>query len=143
MMITPKIFASEINSRAIWLLNRNRVANGCKNIEILKGDFISHVNQLRNQQIAFKAIYTNPPLKLGYARLIEIFDAAMRLLTDDGFIQYVHPKNLGAITFLDKLIALKPEWKAKTIRKKGGFYVNVISPKEFDYTVDESKSNYF
>ncbi len=136
----PNIYASEINERAVWLLKRNLVANNCKEINILKGDFRTHLQELEKQQIRFQAIYTNPPLKLGHDLMLELFEGAMQLLTPTGYIQYVHKKKLGAPGFLKKLQTLRPDWFFKIVKKKAGYHVIVLSPVDFE--VEDTSQGY-
>ena len=134
----PQIYASEVNERAIWLMKRNFVLNDCKDVKILKGDFVEQVKKLQDDEIQFKAVFTNPPLKTGHAKMLELFEGAMSLLAPDGYIQYVHKKKLGAPGFMNKLKDLHPEWHFRVIRKKGGFHVIVLSPVEFDSETPET-----
>ena len=138
----PNIFASEINERAVWLLNRNIITNHCKNITILKGDFLDHFETLQEKDVKFQAVYTNPPLKTGHDTMLDLFEQAMDLLTPNGFIQYVQMKKLGAPGFLKKLKIIRPDWFFTTVRRKGGYHVILISPTEFEIE-SKSSSGYF
>lgn len=139
----PNIFASEINDRAIWLLNRNIVTNKCDNISILKGDFRDHYDLLKEKGVKFQAVYTNPPLKTGHSVMLDLFDQAMDLLTPTGFIQYIQMKKLGAPGFLKKLKNLRPgeDWFFTVVKKKGGFHVIIASRIEFK--METVNSGYF
>ncbi|WP_371806532.1 methyltransferase [Candidatus Lokiarchaeum ossiferum] len=138
----PHIYASEVNDRAVWLLNRNLLANNCKDVTVLKGDFRDHIDELKTQGITFEAIFTNPPLKTGHEVMLELFQGAMDLLSPTGYIQYVHLKKLGAPGFLQKLQDLQPDWYFYILKKKAGFQVILISPieREFD---EEDYGGYF
>ncbi|UYP45854.1 putative S-adenosylmethionine-dependent methyltransferase [Candidatus Lokiarchaeum ossiferum] len=133
----PQIYASEVNDRAVWLLNRNLLANNCKDVIVLKGDFRDQIDELKAHGITFKAIFTNPPLKTGHEVMLELFQGAMDLLSPDGYIQYVHLKKLGAPGFLQKLQDLKPEWYFYILKKKGGFQVILISPIEREFEKED------
>jgi 16S rRNA (guanine1207-N2)-methyltransferase len=137
-----KIFVSEINERALWLLRKNLKHNDCNDIIILKGNFLDQIKDLQSQNIRFQAIYTNPPLKVGHETMLELFHAAMNLLSPTGFIQYVHKKKLGAEAFLEKLKKLKPSWNYNIMKKRGGYHIIVISPIEF-ITENDTKGRYF
>ncbi len=134
-----RIYASEINERALWLLNRNIIANNCKKIEIMKGDFLQTIEKvLHNQQeptsFKFSAIYTNPPLKLGHKYLLKLFEKAFNLLnTEDptSFVQYVHKKSLGAQGFMKKVKKLRPNWHFHIIKKVSGYFIILVSPHKF------------
>ncbi len=145
--ITPliyKIYASEVNERALWLLKRNIVSNKCRNIEILPGPFQDSVDKLKLSNIRFNAVYTNPPLKTGHKNMLELFEAAADLLTKNGFIQYVHKKKLGAEAFQAKLLDIKPSWNIETIKKQSGYHVILFSPKPLDIPHRKSSiSGYF
>jgi 16S rRNA G1207 methylase RsmC len=134
----PQIYASEINERALWLLNRNLVDNTCHAIHVLKGDFLTHVPILQQQNIQFDAIYCNPPLKIGHEALLSLFQATMGLLKPHGFLQYVHLKKLGAEGFVQKLVNLQPTWSYVITRKKAGYHVFVISPQPIQFPDDET-----
>lgn len=138
----PQIYASEVNERAVWLLKRNLLANNCKNVEILKGDFRDHVLELQAQGITFQAIFTNPPLKTGHEVMLELFKGAMELLSPTGYIQYVHLKKLGAPGFLQKLQDLQPDWYFYIVKKKAGFHVILLSPIEREFE-EEDYGGYF
>jgi 16S rRNA G1207 methylase RsmC len=140
----PQIYASEVNDRASWLLNRNKIANDCHNLKILKGDICDHINDLREKQILFNAVYSNPPLKVGHENLLKIFGVVMERLDPSGFIQYVHKKKLGAEGFLNKLKTLQPDWQMQIQKKSGGFYVIVLAPNELPFIpTPKSSSGYF
>ncbi len=139
----PTIYASEINERAIWLLNRNIIANNSHNIKMLKGDFREHIKELKEKNIKFKAIFTNPPLKIGHEILLEIFSAAFDLLSPEGYMQYIHLKKLGAPGFLNKLQQLKPDWNFYLIKKKAGYHLFTISKNEMEFEDDDSYGGYF
>lgn len=139
-----KIFASEVNERALWLLKRNIVSNKCGNIEILPGPFQDSVEKLKSSNIKFNAVYTNPPLKTGHKNMLELFEAAADLLTENGFIQYVHKKKLGSEGFQAKLLDIKPTWNIKTIKKQSGYHVILFSPKPLNISSRKSStSGYF
>ncbi|MHA1584607.1 MAG: methyltransferase, partial [Promethearchaeota archaeon] len=140
----PQIYASEVNERAVWLFKRNLISNKCENITILKGDFRDYIDKMKSDGIQFQAIYTNPPLKTGHDVMLELFEGAMSLLAPNGFIQYIHMKKLGAPGFLKKLKQLRPEWHYLVIKKKAGFHVILVSPKEMDIIQEKSElSGYF
>lgn len=138
---TPKIFASEINERAIWLLNRNIIANNCKNIEVLKGDFEGWDIYLKESEIKFDVIYSNPPLKVGHEKLLKIFDLAMKNLQSHGFILYVHKKKLGAPGFYKKMQNLRPKWKSGIYKKSGGYHLIVFAPEELPFKKQQVRSS--
>lgn len=123
-----RIYASEVNQRAVWLLKRNILANNLQNVEILSGKFQEQVKHLKEKNIRFQAVYTNPPLKTGHKTMLELFSAAAELLTENGFIQYVHKKKLGAEGFQNKLRELFPTWSLQTVRKQAGYHIIVFSP---------------
>ncbi len=129
----PQIYASEVNDRAVWLLNRNLIANDCQAIEVLKGDFLSFKSWLDENNIMFDVIYSNPPLKIGHEKLLQIFDLAMSHLQPDGFIQYVHKKKLGAPGLLKKIKAAHPTWQTAVYKKSGGFHVIVLAPTQLPF----------
>ncbi|MHA1796126.1 MAG: class I SAM-dependent methyltransferase [Promethearchaeota archaeon] len=122
-----KIYASEVNERAVWLMKRNILVNNCKNIEILRGPFQDRINELKEQGIRFQAVYSNPPLKMGHKTMLDLFQAAADLLTEYGFIQYVHKKKLGAEGFQNKLQELYPSWSLVTLKKQAGYHVIIFS----------------
>jgi 16S rRNA (guanine1207-N2)-methyltransferase len=126
----PEIYASEINERACWLLQRNIVENKCKEIQIIKGDFIDQKTIVQFKGVQFHAIYVNPPLKQGHDFLIQFFEMSFNLLASDGFVQYVHKKSLGADAFIHKLMKVRPQWNFEIMQKKAGYFVYLISPHE-------------
>lgn len=118
-----EVYASEVNERAAWLLARNAVLNDCKPIKILKGDFQNHIASLKANGITFNAVYSNPPLKMGHDVMITLFSGAIELLSDHGFVQYVHKKSLGAEAFMAKLKDLFPLLSIEVLIKQNGYYV--------------------
>lgn len=130
----PLVYASEINERAVWLLNRNLVGNDLKGktVRILKGDFVEQVKLLKNEGIQFQAIYTNPPFKMGHGVILDLFAAAVSVLAPDGFIQYVHKKSLGAEGLMQKLKDIYPDWSVMAVKKQSGYYIVVMSHREIE-----------
>ena len=126
-----QIHSSEVNSRAAWLLNRNIILNKCTNIEIMKGDFTTSYNRFKKREITFDAVYSNPPLKIGHKKMMEIFNKIIDLLSPIGFVQYVHKKRLGAEGFLDKLKDIHSNLYFNLVEKTGGFNIYLISKQKF------------
>ena len=64
---------------AAWLLNRNLGLNDIhgKPIRVLKGDFLGHVDNFIQENMRFKAIYSNPPLKTGNELVLSLFQSAL------------------------------------------------------------------
>ncbi|TFH30001.1 MAG: methyltransferase domain-containing protein [Promethearchaeota archaeon] len=142
--VSFQIYASEINERAVWLLNRNIQANNCDHIKVLSGDFQETGFLLLESGIKFDAIYSNPPLKTGHENMLAMFEMATRLLKPEGFIMYVHKKQLGAEGFQTKLHALHPDWVIETVKKQAGFHIIVFSPQSIENPFKKaSYSGYF
>lgn len=144
------IYFSEINKRAIWVLKKNIRNHGIKNYKLVSGDFVEKAKQLKEQNIRFKAIYSNPPNRLGLDLVFKMLHAAIDLMDEDGFMQYVIKKSYGAESFARRIqvefpeqeiycTAIKSGYRIYTITYKGKF--ETLFPNIVNINVDEDDSD--
>ena len=70
-------------------IEKNIRNHGIKNYKLVSGDFVEKAKQLKEQNIRFKAIYSNPPNRLGLDLVFKMLHAAIDFMDEDGFMQYV------------------------------------------------------
>lgn len=103
----------DVNKRAIHLTKRN--------IEVNKIDanaFISDVYELVSDK--YDVIITNPPIRAGKSKVLEILNGSVDYLKDNGELWFVIRKDQGAKS-IEKV--LNKELKVEIIEKSKGFYI--------------------
>ncbi len=139
-------FFSEVNKRAIWVLKKNIRNYNLKKFRILSGNFVEKAKNLKKENIKFKAIYCNPPNRAGLDIIFEMFHAAIDLMEEDGFMQYVIKKSYGAESFSSRIITefpnhdifctgVKSGYRIYTIVNKGKF--NKLFPNMININADD------
>lgn len=141
-------FFSEVNKRAIWVLKKNIRNYNIKKYRIISGNFVEKAKKLKEENIRFKAIYCNPPNRAGLDVIFAMFHAAIDLMDEDGFMQYVIKKSYGAESFAGKIITefpnhdifctgVKSGYRVYTIVNKGKF--NKLFPNIININADEDE----
>nr|WP_050754355.1 methyltransferase [Gleimia coleocanis] len=89
-----KIWAVDVNGRALDLTKRNANANGCTNVET----YYAHeaLEKARAEGLQFDLIWSNPPIRVGKAETHQILLDWLSLLADEGVAWLIVAKNLGA-----------------------------------------------
>ena len=104
----------DVNKRAVHLTKMN-----IKRYKDFRGDaFISDAYENINDK--YDVIITNPPIRVGKVKLLEILEGAFDHLTDNGRLYYVIRKDQGALSIKKRLEETK---KIEIIAKDKGFFI--------------------
>ncbi len=104
----------DINKRAIHLTKRN-----IKKYDSFQGDaFISDAYE--NITSKYDVIITNPPIRVGKDKVLEILEGAFDYLNDNGYLYYVIRKDQGALS-IKKILENKRT--VELINKDKGYFV--------------------
>ncbi len=108
-----KVLMADINKRAVHLTN--------KNIESLKADACAIVSDAyENVEGKFDSIITNPPIRAGKDKVLEILMNAKDYLKEEGTLYYVIRKDQGAKSITK---TLEEVYNVELIKKDKGFYI--------------------
>ena len=104
----------DVNKRAVHLTNRN-----IKRYKDFKGQaFIS--DAYANIKNKYNVIITNPPIRVGKTKLLEILEGAFDHLEEDGILYFVIRKDQGALS-IKKI--LEEQRKVEIINKDKGYFI--------------------
>lgn len=104
----------DVNKRAIHLTNRN-----IKRYPKFNGSaFISDAYQ--NIKNKYNVIITNPPIRVGKTKLLEILEGAFDHLEKDGVLYFVIRKDQGALS-IKKI--LEEQRQVEIINKDKGYFI--------------------
>ena len=104
----------DVNKRAIHLTNRN-----IKRYPKFNGNaFIS--DAYANIKNKYNVIITNPPIRVGKTKLLEILEGAFDHLEEDGILYFVIRKDQGALS-IKKI--LEEQRKVEIINKDKGYFI--------------------
>lgn len=117
-IVLSKIASSEvdmidINKRALHLAEMNANKNKA-NAKAFISDAYSEVKDL------YDVIITNPPIRAGKIKVLEILEGAKNHLKSGGELYYVIRKDQGAKSISEKL---KETYKVELLEKDKGFYI--------------------
>jgi 16S rRNA (guanine1207-N2)-methyltransferase len=104
---------SDVNERAIDLAKRNADANGV-NVKIVKSYGLDKVNDL------FDVIISNPPIRIGKARLYAMYKDVYESLNDGGIFWLVIRKKQGAQSAAKYLETM---FDVNIVKKHKGYHV--------------------
>jgi len=104
---------SDINNRALELCELNIKRNKV-NANIIHSDMYENIKG------KFDYIITNPPIRVGKVKLLEILNLAKKYLNHDGELWFVIRKKQGAESVIK---ILKDVYDVKIIKKSKGFYI--------------------
>ena len=82
----------DINKRAVHLTKRNIKKYNNFNGSVFESDAFENVSG------SYDAIVTNPPIRVGKVKLLEILEGALEHLNTDGCLYYVIRKDQGALS---------------------------------------------
>ncbi len=104
----------DVNKRAVHLTKRN-----IKKYELFKGEtFVSDAyNEIKNK---YNVIITNPPIRVGKVKLLEILEGAFDHLEKDGRLYFVIRKDQGALS-IKKI--LEEKHKVEIINRDKGYFI--------------------
>lgn len=105
----------DINRRAVHLTNMN-----IKRYKDFKGKtYVSNVYE--NVEGKYNIIITNPPIRIGKEKLLEILIGAFDHLEDNGLLYYVIRKDQGALSI--KKILEENSINVEVINKDKGYFI--------------------
>lgn len=112
------VWALDVNRRARELTAQNAVANGITTVHV--ADPAEVPDALR-----FRAIWSNPPIRIGKAALHDLLARWLDRLTPDGVAHLVVHRHLGADSLLRWLAA--QGWPAERIATGAGYRILRVS----------------
>ena len=104
---------SDVNERAIDLAKRNADANGV-NVKIIKSYGLDKINDL------FDVVISNPPIRIGKARLYAMYKDVYESLNDGGIFWLVIRKKQGAQSAAKYLETM---FDVNIVKKHKGYHV--------------------
>lgn len=114
-MPTRQVTMSDVNRRALGLVERNAQANGIDNVTVVESDAYANVTG------DFAVIVTNPPIRAGKQVVSAIIEGAADHLIPGGQLYVVIQKKQGAPSALKLMQATFSD--AKTVKKDRGYYI--------------------
>jgi len=104
----------DVNKRAVHLTKRN-----IKKYESFNGNtFVSDAySEIKNK---YNVVITNPPIRVGKIKLLEILEGAFEHLEKDGTLYFVIRKDQGALS-IKKI--LEEKHKVEIINKDKGYFI--------------------
>ena len=93
-----RVWAIDVNRRALDLTARNAAANGAGNVMTVAPEAVP-------ADLTFIAVYSNPPVRLGKQALHELLQQWLGRLRPDGIAHLVMQRHLGADTLASWLVA--------------------------------------
>ena len=115
-----RVIAVDPNERARELCAANATAAGATNVEVSSPDDV-------DADATFDAIYSNPPIRIGKAKLHELLLRWLPRLTPQGRAYLVVARNLGADSLANWLIEAGHPCKRVVTRQ--GYRVLEVAPK--------------
>jgi 16S rRNA (guanine1207-N2)-methyltransferase len=109
-----RVWAVDVNRRALDLCARNAVRAGARNVVPVEPDTVP-------EGIRFAAVYSNPPVRLGKPALHELLLTWIERLEPDAVATLVVQRHLGADSLAAWLAGLGH--RVERVRSKGGYRV--------------------
>jgi len=107
-----RVWAVDVNERALDLVRRNADRVGAGNVRAVRPDEVP-------DDVTFAAIWSNPPIRVGKAALHELLLRWLPRLADGGEAQLVVGKNLGADSLQRWIAEALPVTVERTASAKG------------------------
>ena len=104
----------DVNLRALHLAERNIKENHVVDINVFESNVYENVSG------KYSTIVTNPPIRVGKDKLLEILTGAFDHLNDDGVLYFVIRKDQGALS-IKKI--LENDRIVETINKDKGYFI--------------------
>ena len=116
---TATVWAVDVNQRALELAARNAERNSAPNVRVAEPDQVP-------AGVAFKAIYSNPPVRVGKKPLHDLLLKWLPRLEPGGSAYLVVQRNLGA----DSLAAwlTTQGYEATRLKSKKGYRILEVKP---------------
>lgn len=109
-----RIWAVDVNRRALDLTRENVTSVGATNVEVLEADQMP-------ADVRFAAIYSNPPIKVGKGVLQELMLFWLPRLTPDGHAYLVVKQSMGSES-LTRWLGERG-WRVERLRSKSGYRI--------------------
>lgn len=104
----------DVNKRAVHLTKRNIKKHGNFKGNVFLSDAYSDVTE------KYDVVITNPPIRVGKDKLLEILTGAFEHLNEDGVLYFVIRKDQGALS-IKKI--LEKDRIVETINKDKGYFI--------------------
>jgi 16S rRNA G1207 methylase RsmC len=114
-----KIYAVDINSKALELTKKNAKLLGLNNIKVFSESALSRKLKRDNENIDI--LFSNPPIRVGQKETIKILSKWNSYLSKNGQMYFVIQRNLGADSIQKQLTKLKIN--TQRIKSSKGFRV--------------------
>lgn len=124
---SAQIWAIDINKRAIELCSLNAERLGLANIEALHSDDV-------DENLRFDRIVSNPPIRIGKARLHELLTHWLNKLKPDGYAELVVQKHLGSDSLQRWLIS--QGWPTERVLSYQSYRILKVLPASKDLAED-------
>jgi len=109
-----KVDMIDVNKRAVHLTKRNIKKYNDNNLNVFVSDAYENVND------KYDVIITNPPIRVGKVKLLEILEGAFDYLNEDGSLYFVIRKDQGALSIKK---VLESTSKIEIINKDKGYFI--------------------
>ena len=116
---SARIWAIDVNRRALDLTARNAAASGATNVTAVPPDDLP-------EGVTFSAIYSNPPVRLGKVPLHDLLQRWLPRLRPEGSAHLVVQRHLGADTLAAWLAA--QGYRVDRARSRQGYRVLEVRP---------------
>ncbi len=113
----------DVNKRALHLAKRNTKKLKNFNGNIFESDAYNNVND------KYDVIITNPPIRVGKAKVLEILLGAFDHMNEDGTLYFVIRKDQGALS-IAKIIK-ENKCEIETINKEKGYFIYKVKKNNF------------
>jgi 16S rRNA (guanine1207-N2)-methyltransferase len=114
-----RVWAVDVNERALELARANALAAGTQNVSV------AHPDQVPDD-VRFDAIYSNPPVRVGKAPLHELLLRWLARLRPGGRAYLVVQRNLGSDSLAAWLSA--GGYPTRRLKSKKGYRILEVSP---------------
>lgn len=109
-----RIWAVDVNRRALDLTRENAASVGVGNVEVIEADQVP-------DEVRFAAIYSNPPIKVGKEVLQELMLRWLPRLLPDGHAYLVVKQSMGSES-LTRWLG-EHGWQVERLRSKTGYRI--------------------
>ncbi len=114
-----RVWAVDVNERALELCRENARRNGVTNLSVAMPAEVP-------DSVRFRCIWSNPPIRIGKQPLHDLLSTWLSRLTDDGCAELVVQRHLGA----DSLARWLGEegWQVSRLRSRASFRLLEVRP---------------
>lgn len=119
---TINVIMTDVNERAIELVQKNIENNKIINAVVYKSDAFETINE------TFDLIVTNPPIRAGKETVFKIYEGAYSHLTEGGSLYVVIQKKQGAPSSMKKLEEIFDH--CEVVTKTKGYWVLLAKKKK-------------